>query len=106
MEIAMYVRVSTHRQQQAQTIDQQLARLQEYTATQPTWHLHEQHIYRDDGYSGATLNRPGLDRLRDHALLAAFTRRVPGRSPDSPRPTCPQVRPSDPPGRGTTSTWL
>ena len=98
MEIAMYVRVSTHRQQQAQTIDQQLAHLQEYTATQPTWHLHEQQIYRDDGYSGATLNRPGLDRLRDHALLAAFTRRVPGRSPDSPRPTCPQVCPSDPPG--------
>ena len=39
MEIAMYVRVSTHRQQQAQTIEQQLARLQEYTATQPSWHL-------------------------------------------------------------------
>ena len=72
MEIAMYVRVSTHRQQQAQTIEQQLTRLQEYTATQPSWHLHEQHIYRDDGCSGATLNRPGLDRLRDHALLAAF----------------------------------
>ena len=68
----MYVRVSTHRQQQAQTIEQQLTRLQEYTATQPSWHLHEQHIYRDDGYSGANLNRPGLDRLRDHALLAAF----------------------------------
>ncbi|MDP9309779.1 MAG: recombinase family protein [Chloroflexota bacterium] len=72
MEIAVYVRVSTQRQQQAQTIDQQLARLQAYIATQPTWHLAEQHIYRDDGYSGAKLNRPGLDRLRDHALLAAF----------------------------------
>ncbi|HSH83027.1 MAG TPA: recombinase family protein [Herpetosiphonaceae bacterium] len=72
MQIALYVRVSTHRQQQAQTIEQQLARLQEYTATQPSWQLHEQHICRDDGYSGANLNRPGLDRLRDHALLAAF----------------------------------
>ena len=72
MEIAVYVRVSTRRQQQTQTIDQQLARLDAYVAMQPTWHLAEEHIYRDDGYSGAKLNRPGLDRLRDHALLATF----------------------------------
>ena len=32
----------------------------------------EEHIYRDDGYSGAKLNRPGLDRLRDHAAMASF----------------------------------
>ena len=63
MEIALYVRVSTSRQQQAQTIDQQLDRLRAHVATQPTWHLAEEHIYRDDGYSGANLNRPGLDRL-------------------------------------------
>src|SRR6266511_2280783 len=30
----------------------------------------EAHVYRDDGYSGASLGRPGLDRLRDHAALA------------------------------------
>ena len=34
------------------------------------WELEEQHVYRDDGYSGASLGRPGLDRLRDHAALA------------------------------------
>ena len=34
------------------------------------WVLEEQHVYRDDGYSGASLGRPGLDRLRDHAALA------------------------------------
>ena len=28
------------------------------------------HVYRDDGYSGARIGRPGLDRLRDHAALA------------------------------------
>ena len=74
MEIALYVRVSTSRQQQAQTIDQQLDRLRAHVATQPTWHLAEEHIYRDDGYSGAKLNRPGLDRLRERAALAAFER--------------------------------
>ncbi len=72
MEIALYVRVSTSRQQQTQTIDQQIDRLQAHVATQPGWHLAEEHIYRDDGYSGAKLNRPGLDRLREQAALAAF----------------------------------
>src|SRR5919109_841143 len=74
MEIALYVRVSTNRQQQAQTIAQQLERLRSYVAAHPEWHLAEEHIYRDDGYSGAKLNRPGLDRLRDRAALAACER--------------------------------
>jgi site-specific DNA recombinase len=72
MEIALYVRVSTSRQQQTQTIEQQLDRLRAKVATEPNWHLTEEHGYRDDGYSGASLNRPGLDRLRDHAALSAF----------------------------------
>jgi len=72
MEVAFYVRVSTSRQQQQQTIDQQLSRLRDYVVTHPDWHVAEEHIYRDDGYSGATLNRPGLDRLRDRAAMAAF----------------------------------
>src|ERR671922_821610 len=74
MEIALYVRVSTNRQQQAQTIAQQLDRLRAHVAQQPEWHLADEHIYRDDGYSGAKLNRPGLDRLRDRAAFAAFER--------------------------------
>jgi site-specific DNA recombinase len=74
MEVALYARVSTLRQQQQQTIDQQLTRLREYVASQPDWHLADNHIYLDDGYRGARLNRPGLDRLRDQAALAAFQR--------------------------------
>jgi site-specific DNA recombinase len=74
MEIALYVRVSTNRQQQAQTIAQQLERLRSYVAAHPKWPLAEEHIYRDDGYSGAKLNRPGLDCLRDRAAMAAFER--------------------------------
>ena len=72
MEVALYARVSTPRQQQQQTIDQQLSRLRDYVVTHPDWDVAEEHIYRDDGYSGATLNRPGLDRLRDRAAMAAF----------------------------------
>ncbi|MCA1617047.1 MAG: recombinase family protein [Acidobacteria bacterium] len=72
MKVALYVRVSTTRQHQTQTIEQQLSRLRQHLATQTGWELAEQHIYRDDGYSGAQLNRPGLDRLRDHAAMAAF----------------------------------
>src|SRR5215468_3593921 len=72
MEVALYARVSTPRQQQQQTIEQQLRRLRDYVATHPDWHVADEHIYRDDGYSGAKLNRPGLDRLRDRAAMAAF----------------------------------
>jgi site-specific DNA recombinase len=72
MEVALYARVSTARQQQTQTIEQQMERLQTHVAKQPNWHLSEAHIYRDDGYSGAHLNRPGLDRLRDHAAFGEF----------------------------------
>src|SRR5215470_4115993 len=69
MTVAVYARVSTTRQAQAQTIEQQLDRLRAAVAERG-WALEEQHVYRDDGYSGAALGRPGLDRLRDHAGLA------------------------------------
>ena len=72
MEVALYTRVSTPRQQQQQTIEHQLRHLRDYVATHPDWHVADEHIYRDDGYSGAKLNRPGLDRLRDRAAMAAF----------------------------------
>lgn len=72
LEVALYMRVSTSRQQQHQTIEQHLSRLHAYVALQPDWHVADEHIYRADGYSGATLKRPGLDRLRDRAALAAF----------------------------------
>src|ERR1700730_18313729 len=69
MRAALYARVPATRQAQAQTIEQQLDRLREAVAGRG-WTLEEQHVYRDDGYSGASLGRPGLDRLRDHAALA------------------------------------
>jgi site-specific DNA recombinase len=72
MRAALYVRVSTDRQQQAQTIEQQVTQLRAYVAARDGWTLAEEHVFRDDGYSGAKLSRPGLDALRDHAARAAF----------------------------------
>ncbi len=66
MRVALYARVSTRRQAQAQTLEQQLERLADHTRQQG-WEVPLDHIFRDDGYSGASLKRPGLDRLRDRA---------------------------------------
>lgn len=71
MKVAIYARVSTLRQQQQQTIEQQLDRLQSHITAQG-WDLAGEHIFRDDGYSGAKLARPGLDRLREQAARAEF----------------------------------
>src|SRR5688572_12590327 len=62
--VAAYVRVSTERQAEQQTIEQQLERVHAY-AREHGWRLDDARLYRDEGHSGARLNRPGLDRLRD-----------------------------------------
>jgi site-specific DNA recombinase len=72
MRAALSVRVSTDRQQHAQTIEQQVAQLRTWVAAHAGWTVAEQHIFRDDGRSGVKLDRPGLDALRDHAAQAAF----------------------------------
>ena len=69
MRVALYARVSTTRQAQTQTIEQQLERLRAAAGARG-WASVETHVYRDDGYGGASLSRPGLDRLRDRAALA------------------------------------
>jgi site-specific DNA recombinase len=66
MRSALYVRVSTLRQAQTATIEQQLDRLQAYCLAQG-WVVPAEHLFRDDGYSGASLHRPGLTHLRDAA---------------------------------------
>ena len=75
MRTAIYARVSTERQTRAQTIDQQVARLTAHVDSQGET-LRVEDMFRDDGYSGATLNRPGLDRLRDRLKEALFNRVV------------------------------
>src|SRR3954451_4060579 len=73
MRVAAYARVSTQRQAQAQTTEQQLERLRAHAATRG-WALPSECIFRDDGCSGAALRRPGLDRLRDAAAGARLDR--------------------------------
>jgi len=67
--VALDARVSSTRQAQTQTIEQHLTRLRAHVQEQG-WTLEERHIFRDDGYSGASLTRPGVDALRDRAALA------------------------------------
>ncbi len=69
MRAGIYARVSSKRQAQDQTIQQQLTRLRTHLERRG-WEFDEERVYADDGYSGASLSRPGLDRLRDHAGLA------------------------------------
>ena len=64
LQVAVYIRVSTLNQAQTQTIEQQLQQLHRHIETQG-WQLPAEYIYRDEGHSGASLNRPGLDKLRD-----------------------------------------
>jgi len=61
---ALYARVSSTRQKQHETIDSQTACLREHAQTQG-WEIPEEWIFTDDGWSGATLVRPALERLRD-----------------------------------------
>ena len=68
--VAAYARVSSDKQEKEQTIDSQVDALRR-AAEVRGWHLLPDLICIDDGRSGATLARPGLDRLRD--LIAEGT---------------------------------
>jgi site-specific DNA recombinase len=73
MRTGIYARVSTQRQAQADGMAQQLDRLQAHALRQG-WTVRAEHIFRDDGYSGASLKRPGLERLRDRAAMRELDR--------------------------------
>jgi CubicO group peptidase (beta-lactamase class C family) len=53
MRVALYVRVSTDRQQHAQTIQQQVTQLHSYVAAHAGWTVAAKHVFGDDGRSGA-----------------------------------------------------
>lgn len=66
IQAALYARVSSTRQKQHETIDSQLACLRDH-ARQRGWEIPGEWVFTDDGWSGATLVRPALERLRDLA---------------------------------------
>jgi len=63
---AIYARVSSDRQKENQTIASQTAALKQY-AESHGYLVPEEWVFEDDGYSGASLIRPGLEALRDLA---------------------------------------
>src|SRR6266702_1915163 len=83
MRVAIYARVSSERQEKEHTIGSQLEALRNYAAQNGMEIVEE---FTDEGYSGARLDRPALDRMRDLAerrgfevLLTYCTERVTGK---------------------------
>jgi site-specific DNA recombinase len=69
LRAAVYARVSSEEQREGQTIDSQIAELERF-AREKGWGLVG--VYKDEGWSGALLSRPALDRLRDDAAQRRF----------------------------------
>jgi site-specific DNA recombinase len=69
MQVALYARVSTEAQQARGTIAAQLDALRARAAGEGDRVVAE---FCDEGYSGARLDRPGLDGLRDAAEAGVF----------------------------------
>lgn len=61
--VAIYIRWSTDDQSQGTTLETQLERCRHYLGSQG-WEFCDHLVYIDDGYSGGTLDRPALTRLR------------------------------------------
>jgi site-specific DNA recombinase len=63
---AIYARVSSDKQREENTIASQTAALVAF-AREQQFEVPQEWVFEDDGYSGASLIRPGLERVRDLA---------------------------------------
>src|SRR5947209_6485127 len=61
---AIYARVSSEQQREENTIASQTASLIEFAQAHDL-EVPKEWVFEDEGYSGATLERPGLERVRD-----------------------------------------
>jgi len=61
---AIYTRVSSDQQKENKTIESQVDELQIFAKAQG-FMVPGEYVFKDAGYSGATLIRPGLERVRD-----------------------------------------
>src|SRR6201988_4498727 len=80
LRVALYARVSSEQQTEQGTIASQVAVLKA-RIVEDGFHLEPDHRFIDEGYSGTTLVRPALERLRD-AVAAGAIDRVYVHSPD------------------------
>jgi site-specific DNA recombinase len=78
--VALYARVSTEQQARDATIASQVAALREHIAADGR-QLEPDRAYLDEGYSGSSLLRPALERLRD-AVAAGDIERLYVHAPD------------------------
>lgn len=69
--IALYARVSSQHQADEATIQSQVAVLKD-RITADGFTLDDVLVFLDDGYSGASLQRPALERLRDLAFVGGI----------------------------------
>jgi site-specific DNA recombinase len=68
---AIYARVSSERQRRDETIRSQTAALRELADARGLL-VPQDLVFEDDGFSGASLRRPALERLRDRAAEGCF----------------------------------
>ncbi len=73
LRVAIYARVSSDQQAEAGTIKSQVVALKE-KVSQDSLLIDDELCFLDEGYSGATLVRPALERLRDLAATGAIDR--------------------------------
>jgi site-specific DNA recombinase len=73
VQVALYARVSSEHQAEAKTIESQLAEIRTRIAADG-FELTNVLEFVDEGYSGSTLIRPGLERLRDVAAAGGMDR--------------------------------
>ncbi len=73
VQVALYARVSSEQQAEAKTIESQLAEIRTRIVTDGI-DLANVLEFVDDGYSGATVVRPALERLRDVAAAGGMDR--------------------------------
>ena len=73
VQAALYARVSSEQQAEAKTIESQLAEIRTRIAADG-FELTALLEFVDEGYSGSTLVRPALERLRDGAAAGGLDR--------------------------------
>src|ERR1700682_5015529 len=73
LRVAIYARVSSEKQAEANTIASQLAELRQRIAADGRT-IQDDDCFVDDGVSGSTLVRPALERLRDQVAHGVLDR--------------------------------